>query len=132
LFFAFATLFPNLQVYLLLFIPVKVKWLAIIFLLPILYTFLTSSLLIKAALIISLLNYVLFFVPTALSNARHSRDVQKRRLKFTAGSVPVDEPLHRCTVCKRTERDDPELEFRVARDGEEYCVEHLPKPVEKT
>jgi hypothetical protein len=132
LFFAFATLFPNLQVYLLLFIPVKVKWLAIIFLLPILYTFLTSSLLIKAALIISLLNYVLFFVPIALSNARHSRDVQKRRLKFAAGSVPVDEPLHRCAVCKRSERDDPELEFRVARDGEEYCVEHLPKPVGKT
>jgi hypothetical protein len=68
----------------------------------------------------------------AVSNARHNRDVQKRRLKFAAGSVPVDEPLHRCAVCKRTERDDAELEFRVARDGEEYCVEHLPKPVEKT
>jgi hypothetical protein len=132
LFFAFATLFPNVQVYFLLFIPLKVKWLALISLVPILLVFLGSDTLIKIAMVISLLNYVLFFGPIAVSHARHSRDVQKRRLKFTAGSVPADEPLHRCAVCKRTERDDPELEFRVAKDGEEYCVEHLPKPVAKS
>jgi hypothetical protein len=132
LFFAFATLFPNVQIYVLLFIPLKVKWLALISLVPILLTFLFAPLLIKTAIVISLLNYVLFFAPVAVSNARHNRDVQKRRLKFAAGSVSADEPLHRCAVCKRSERDDPELEFRVARNGEEYCVEHLPKPVEKT
>lgn len=132
LFFAFATLFPNVQVYLLLFIPLKVKWMALISLVPILLMFVNADALTKVAMVISLLNYVLFFAPVAVSNARHGREVQKRRLKFTAGSVPADEPLHRCAVCKRTERDDPELEFRVARDGEEYCVEHLPKPVGKS
>jgi hypothetical protein len=132
LFFAFATLFPNVQIYVFFIIPLKIKWVALILLVPTLLAFLNSSLLGKTAIVISLLNYVLFFAPMAVSNARHNRDVQKRRLKFTAGSVPVDEPLHRCAVCKRSERDDPELEFRVARDGEEYCVEHLPKPVEKT
>jgi hypothetical protein len=132
LFFAFATLFPNVQIYVLLFIPLKVKWLALISLVPILFTFVFAPLLIKTAIVISLINYVLFFGPVALSNARHSRDVQKRRMKFTARSVPADDPLHRCVVCKQTERDDPELEFRVARDGEEYCVEHLPKPVVKS
>jgi hypothetical protein len=132
LFLAFATLFPNVQVYLFLFIPIKVKWMAIISLILPLYLFLSAGALTKVAIVISLMNYVTFFGPIAISNARHSRDVQKRRLKFNAGSVPVDEPLHRCAVCKRTERDDPELEFRVARDGEEYCVEHLPKPVGKS
>ena len=132
LFFAFATLFPNVQIYVLFIIPLKIKWVALIGLLPILFGFLYSSLLGKTAIVISLLNYILFFAPVALSNARHSRDVQKRRLKFATGSVPADEPLHRCAVCKRSERDDPELEFRVASDGEEYCVEHLPKPVGKT
>jgi hypothetical protein len=132
LFFAFATIFPNVQIYVFFIIPLKIKWVALIFLLPVLLAFLSSSLLGKIAIVISLLNYVLFFAPMAISNARHNRDVQKRRLKFAAGSVPVDEPLHRCAICKRSERDDAELEFRVARDGEEYCVEHLPKPVEKT
>lgn len=132
LFFAFATLFPNVQIYVLFIIPLKIKWLALFSLVGILFAFMYSPLVGKIAIVISLLNYILFFAPMAVSNARHNRDVQKRRLKFAAGSVPADEPLHRCAVCKRSERDDAELEFRVARDGEEYCVEHLPKPVEKT
>ena len=31
-------------------------------------------------------------------------------------------------VCGRSELVAPDLDFRVASDGEEYCVEHLPKP----
>src|SRR5258707_15479513 len=99
LFFAFATLFPNIQIYVLLFIPLRIKWVALIGLIPILLNFLSAPLLIKTAIVISFLNYVLFFVPVALSNARHNRYVQKRRHKFASGSVPVDEPLHRCVVC---------------------------------
>jgi len=37
-------------------------------------------------------------------------------------------PFHRCASCGRTERDDPELEFRVCSrcsGGQEYCREHL-------
>jgi hypothetical protein len=30
-------------------------------------------------------------------------------------------------VCGATELSDPNLDFRVARDGEEYCMAHLPK-----
>jgi hypothetical protein len=37
--------------------------------------------------------------------------------------------LHRCAKCDRTEISHPELDFRVAGDGEEYCAEHLPKRV---
>jgi hypothetical protein len=40
----------------------------------------------------------------------------------------MDEALHRCAVCGATELTDPNLDFRVARDGEEYCIAHLPKP----
>jgi Zn-dependent protease len=35
--------------------------------------------------------------------------------------------LHRCAKCDRTEASHPDLEFRVAGDGEEYCAEHLPR-----
>ena len=37
-------------------------------------------------------------------------------------------PINRCQVCGQTEITGPELEFRVARDGHEYCTGHLPKP----
>jgi len=37
-------------------------------------------------------------------------------------------PFHRCATCGRTERDAPEMEFRVCTDcsnGQEYCPQHL-------
>ena len=132
LFFAFATVYPNVQVYVLLIIPVRVKWLALISLLPLLFVFFIGDWLDKIAIIFSFLNYVVFFLPSAISGARHRRQVQGRRIKFTGDSVRSDEPLHQCVVCKRTERDDGDLEFRVSSNGEEYCLEHLPKPVEQT
>jgi len=42
-------------------------------------------------------------------------------------SRSADDALHRCAVCGATELTDPNLDFRVARDGEEYCMAHLPK-----
>lgn len=57
------------------------------------------------------------------------REVWARRRKFQGALGDADdEPLHRCRVCGRTERDaDGTLEFRVSSvDGEEYCTEHLP------
>ena len=41
--------------------------------------------------------------------------------------VAEAEPLHKCAVCGATELSDPNLDFRVARDGEEHCMAHLPK-----
>jgi hypothetical protein len=127
LFYAFATLFPDMQIYVFFIIPLRVKWVALISLVPTLLALLFGPLVTKAAIVISLLNYFLFFGPTAFSQARQRSSVQKRRMKFAAKSLPSDEPLHRCAVCKRTELDGPDLEFRVSRDGQEYCLEHLPK-----
>jgi hypothetical protein len=127
LFYAFATLFPDIQIYVLFIIPLRVKWVALLSLAPILLALLLGPLVTKAAIVISLLNYFLFFGPLAFSRARERSNVQKRRIKFAAKSIPADEPLHRCAVCKRTEADAPELEFRVSRDGQEYCLDHLPK-----
>ncbi len=57
---------------------------------------------------------------------RQRGEVASRRRKFDMAKIPEDESLHRCENCGKTERDDPELEFRVAEDGEEYCVDHPP------
>ena len=130
LFFAFATLFPDQQIYIFLIIPLRVKWMALLSLLPIAFSFIIGPVIVKIAILVCLINYILFFGPQAWSGARTRRTTQKRRQRFVSHSVPADEPLHRCAICKRTERDNPELDFRVARNGEEYCIEHLPKTAE--
>jgi hypothetical protein len=62
-----------------------------------------------------------------IHQARHRHDVSTRRRRFEADSRSRAETLHRCAVCGATELSDPNLDFRVARDGEEYCIAHLPK-----
>jgi hypothetical protein len=127
LFFAFATVFPNVQVYVMMIFPVRIKWLALVSLALLLLVVLMGDWLEKIAITSSLLNYIVFFFPSAVSGARQRKQVRGRRMKFTADSVRSDEPLHQCVVCKRTERDDADLEFRVSANGEEYCLEHLPR-----
>jgi len=51
----------------------------------------------------------------------------KRRREFQRAVSRSDDSLHRCAVCGLTERDDADMEFRVGADGEEYCMEHLPR-----
>ena len=50
----------------------------------------------------------------------------QRRRRFQQSLAGADAFLHRCTVCRRTERDDGNLDFRIGADGEEYCTDHLP------
>jgi len=126
LFFAFATIYPDIQIYVLFFIPLKVKWLALLFLAPLLLQLILGSTATKAAILVSFLNYLIFFAPTMLTNLQNRAETGGRRRKFESKSSG-EETLHRCAVCSRTERDSPELEFRVASDGEEYCLEHLPR-----
>jgi hypothetical protein len=126
LFFAFATLYPNVQIYVLFVLPLKVKWLALVSLAPLLLELILGSLATKAAILVSFLNYFLFFAPTMISGLQTKAESSRRSRRFEAKSAATD-TLHRCAVCKRTEKDSPELEFRVSGNGEEYCMEHLPR-----
>jgi hypothetical protein len=63
-----------------------------------------------------------------IHHLRQRKEVAVRRQRFEVQSGSEEEPLHRCATCGATELTDPSLEFRVARDGEEYCLAHLPRP----
>jgi hypothetical protein len=78
------------------------------------------------AVIAALSNYLIFFGPEIIHDARHRREVSTRRRRYEGASRSEAEPLHKCAVCGATELSDPNLDFRVSRDGEEYCTAHLP------
>jgi hypothetical protein len=125
LFFAYAMFFPNRQILVFFVIPAKMKWLAWVDVVLLAVLLLTSSWGVRAGVVASFANFILFFAPALLSARRRQREQRERFAKFTATLSEV-ETLHRCVKCGRTEVAAPELEFRVGRDGEEYCVEHLP------
>ncbi|MDR1262865.1 MAG: rhomboid family intramembrane serine protease [Oscillospiraceae bacterium] len=61
LFLAFAALFPDFQMYLFFFLPIKMKWLALLDVLLYAYNFIIGSWSARAAIVLSLLNVALFF-----------------------------------------------------------------------
>ncbi len=126
LFFAFARFYPDTMIYLMFLLPVKVKWMAWVSAAFTLLGFLGGNWTSRAALLVALANYLVFFGPEIIHDARHRQDVTKRRRKFESAAAEAD-ALHRCEVCGRTELVAPEMDFRVAKDGHEYCAEHLPK-----
>lgn len=126
LFLAFAHFYPEEIIYILFILPVRIKWLAWIAGAFLLLGFFVNSNSYRASLVAALGNYLIFFGPDFFSKAKHRHEVTTRRRRFEESSRDNVEPLHKCAVCGRTELTDPDLEFRVARNGEEYCMNHLP------
>ena len=128
LFLAFARFYPEEWIYIYFVLPVKVKWLAWIDGLILVFLFTVSGMSFRVGLIVAMANYFLFFGGEIFQAARHRQEVTGRRRRFeNATRRSDDEAMHHCAVCGRTELVNPDLEFRVSKDGREYCSEHLPK-----
>ena len=127
LFYAFARFYPDEVIYVLFILPVKIKWVAWVSAAFLLFGFFVGSNSYRMAVVAALSNYLIFFGPEIVYEARHRHEVSSRRRRFEVQPRNETEPLHKCAVCGATELSDSNLDFRVARDGEEYCLAHLPK-----
>ncbi|MCI8286195.1 MAG: hypothetical protein HFH89_00720 [Lachnospiraceae bacterium] len=128
IFLAFAATFPDVQVLLMFLVPVKVKWLGILYGLVLAYDFLFSgSLVIRIAIASSLLNFLIFFV-TSRSHIHMTPKQMKRRVEFRQDIRRNSRVTkHKCAICGQTD-DDPTLEFRFCskcNGNYEYCQQHL-------
>jgi hypothetical protein len=124
-FFAFATHFPRYEFLLFFILPVQVRFLAWIGAAGLVLSAISQPATIPFILA-AFLNYFLFVALPFLRDRRSMAEAAVRRRKFKRASEPEAESFHRCEVCGRTEKDPAGLEFRVGRDGREYCTEHLP------
>ena len=129
IFLAFAATFPDVQVLLMFLIPVKVKWMGILYGLMLVYDFIWESGTVgRIAIASSLLNFVIFFL-TSRSHIHMSPKQMKRRAEFKQDIRRNSRPTkHKCAVCGQTEDDDPSLEFRFCskcNGNYEYCQNHL-------
>ena len=77
--FAFAALYPNMQVLLFFFIPIKIKWLAYLDAALFAYQFLLGTWQTRAAILASLLNFLIFFGPSVLRQIRDNLRYRKQR-----------------------------------------------------
>jgi len=131
LFFAFATLYPDFEILVFFILPVKVKWLAILSSLAIVWSVLFLPLGFKIAALLSVVNYLVFFGPAAVSAVRRGAVQRERQARMEAAYAPTTGARHTCTTCGRTEVSHPDLEFRYCTcrvcgpGGKAFCQDHL-------
>ena len=127
---AFAMTVPDMQFYLYFVIPVKAKWLGIFYGVLVALEFYSSTAPGRVALVMSMLNFIIFFFSNRqpLQRAKQAKRRHDYTQKMQAPLRSHGGTVHRCAVCGRTEKDDPNLEFRYCSrcaGNFEYCQDHL-------
>ncbi len=128
IFLAFASTYPNMQLLLFFFIPIKIKIMGMIYGALLVFEFITGGIADRFVIAASLMNFIVFFIAgrgKVHMSPRQARRRQefKREVKKTTKST-----RHKCAVCGRTDETNPELEFRFCSKCEgsyEYCQDHI-------
>lgn len=137
MFIVFAFMFPDTQFRLYFLIPIKAKWLGILYLIFNAVEIVSciqsgnyQSMMYMLLVVASIIDFVIFYLiarnPRGFVAAAKQR---KRRVvyKNTAEQAAAG-PRHKCAICGRTEKDALHLEFRYCSKCEgnyEYCSDHL-------
>lgn len=140
MFFAFATLYPELQVLLMGILPIKVKWLAwlgaVLFAFDIFFSLAARQWVTAVLPLVALLNYFIFFWDDLMGTLRRTREravyrTRPQTINFKKAQKQVREHkgyLHKCAVCGITDADDPNMEFRYCSKCNGYycyCMKHI-------
>jgi len=139
MFFAFATLFPDVSIRLFFIIPIKVKWMGLVnagfFLLSIVQGLLAQQIAAALLPVVAILNYFLMCGDELMA---HIRPLKARAspqvVNFKKASKQVQRDMeekhyrHKCAVCGKTDTDYPDLEFRYCSKCNGYhcfCIDHI-------
>lgn len=131
IFLAFAVCYPDMRIMLYFIIPIKMKWMAIVYGVLIAFEFVTcGSWSGRVAIFASILNFIIFFLMTRNLKRISPKEIKrkqnyKRQVHQPRGNGTS---IHKCAICGRTELDNPNLQFRYCskcNGNFEYCQDHL-------
>ena len=135
MFFAFATLYPDMQVLLFFIIPIKVKYLAYVDAALFVLGIITTAFPLNLRPAVAVLNYLVycgdwlfdFFRPSHVRQRQKTVNFKReaRRIQREQANKPYH---YKCAVCGRTDTDYPELEFRYCSRCVGYhcfCQDHI-------
>ena len=139
MFFAFAFLFPNTQVLLFFFIPIRMKWLAYLdaalFAVDVVRSLLIGNLGGALLPIIALLNFAVFIWPEVhYLRQRTQYQASRKTVQFRQAQQQQARQQeqqgyhHKCAVCGKTDTDYPDLQFRYCSKCAGYhcfCQDHI-------
>ena len=139
MFFAFAALFPDHRILLFFFIPVKMKWMALVnagfFAYSILSDVINGNIITAFLPVIALMNFIIICGGDVLDYVRRQRPrTSPQAIKFRKAAKDAQREQdirhyrHKCAVCGKTDSENPGLEFRYCSrcNGYHcYCIDHI-------
>jgi hypothetical protein len=151
MFLALSVIFQDEVVLFALVIPMKMKWMALIDAVFMLYEFIKFPYLYtRVVIVVCVVYFGIFWLINRNRNGRSFAQIRRsRRFKKavhqgrTEGYTETGSsgrgkvitlrpqtkgPIHQCTICGRTELDNPDLEFRYCSKcagNHEYCSDHI-------
>lgn len=133
LFLAYGVEFPEAEIYFMMILPIKMKWLAIAdglyFAMQIILGLVGGNFTGAIAAFVAMGNFLIFFFSTRRNNVYRPSQI-KRKKNFQKKMTPKGggSTRHKCAICGRTELDGDDLTFRYCSKCEgtyEYCQDHL-------
>ena len=130
IFMALAVVIPDMTILLMFILPVKMKYIAIIYGFTMILEFIATNIFNRIVIVASMLNFLIFFLITRpvvkspslfVKRAINRHEIKRVKPEKTAAR-------HRCFICGVTGEDAPEREFRYCSKCEgnyEYCDVHL-------
>jgi len=133
MFFSYAALFPDQQVLLFFFIPIKMKYMALIDAAYFVLAVLTNPFPMNLVPVVAVMNFLLFFSDRLLAMLPN-RGSSAGTVNFRRASRKIRREErsqlyhHKCAVCGRTDTEYPGLEFRYCSRCVGYhcfCADHI-------
>jgi hypothetical protein len=124
-FLAFARFFPDFTLYVMLVIPIKIKWLAALQWVGYGLVFLGGGWMERAMVVASVANYLLFFGNDIWRDVRLGH---RRTMHHAKALQAPPRIVHTCRTCGITSDDAPHMQFRYCSkcEGDScYCPAHL-------
>lgn len=125
IFLAFARLFPDFIINLFFFLPIRIKWLALLMWVNYAFELVTGDTMSRMLVLATVANYLLFFGP---DHYREFKDGHRRRSFQTKAKKATATPTHVCRVCGVNSADSPRTPFRYCSKcaGQAcYCPDHI-------
>lgn len=119
---AYAIYYPTQQINLYGVIPLEMKWIGLMDFGYLVFLALGNAS-VRMGFVAALIPFAVVFGPGLAQMLRNKSKTLERRHRFAAGQMSDSEHLHRCSRCGKSEKDNPQLDFRVNAEGEDVCSE---------
>jgi hypothetical protein len=127
---AFGQLYPDLEILLFFFLPLKMRWVAGISGALLIWQGVENGPVGMTLVTLCLANYVLFFGPMVLRRMRQQKQVMENRAVFVKAEQEVFKmPPKICVHCKAKAEDGADIRLctcdQCGPDGRFWCMDHL-------